>query len=157
MDADALASAKGGSDGAASPFRVGPGDPGLFDISVIESGPGDRAHRHGVVVFGKSHPHHVVAGLVASNSADVVEQGLLVDRPHQGLVTAADGSQFAIQAPQRVLRAPLLGNAAANVKHTRELSIRIGCNGAANRQGRKGEPAHRGAVDRKGNSGLKPG
>ena len=149
LGADGFPGANGGSDGPASPFRIRPGDPGLIDIAVIESGASDGAHRLGFVVFGKSHPRHVVAGLVANNSADVVEQGLFVHRPHQGLVTAADGSQFAIQAPQRVLRPLPLGNTAYNMKHT--VSFPFASLAMANPFGlaEKGERLHRSFADRR--------
>ena len=103
----ALSAPDGASAGAAPPFRVGPGKPGLFEIPILEPGPGDRAYAPGVIVFGISHPGHSVTGLVADDAADVVEQGLLVLGPHQELVTVADGQQLAIQPMQRLLR-PLL-------------------------------------------------
>ncbi len=67
--------------GAAPPFRVRPGEPGLFEIPILESGPGDRAYGPGFIVFGIPHPGHAIPGLIANNAAYIIEQGLFVNRP----------------------------------------------------------------------------
>ena len=117
LEADGAAGANGGSDRAASPIRLGPGDLEEIEIPVIESGRGDRAHALGLVVFGETHPRHAVSGFLANDAADVVEQSLLVDRAHQRLVAHADGSVFANQAGESLLRRPWREALSADVQH----------------------------------------
>ena len=85
-------------------FRVGPGDVGLGEIPVLDPGPRHGTHGLGLVIPGIAHPGHAVAGLVADDAADVVEERLFVHGSHQDLVAVADGPQFAVQTAQRVLR-----------------------------------------------------
>ena len=118
LNADAFSGAKGGPDDAAPFFRVGPGDPLAFrDDPLVDSGAGDRTHGLCGVVLGKRHPRYAVAGFLADDAADVVEQGLLVDRAHQRLVAHADGSVFANQAGESLLRRPWRGALSADVQH----------------------------------------
>src|SRR5208337_890166 len=102
LDVDTCSAPDGCSAWTASAFRVGPAYVGGCEIPIFDPSPGDRTHGLGFIVLGISDPSHAVAGLIANDAADVVEQCLLVHRPQEGLVAVADGSQFAIQAALRL-------------------------------------------------------
>ena len=54
-------------------------------------------------MFGIAYPRHAVAGLLADDPADFLEQALLIGGSQQDLVAVADRAQFTIQTMQRLL------------------------------------------------------
>ena len=83
---------------------VGPSNAEVCEITLLGPGPRDRPHAFGLVVFGIAHPRHAVAGLLADDPADFLEQALLVGGAQEGLVAVADRPQFAIRTTQCLLR-----------------------------------------------------
>lgn len=100
LDTATLPCTNGGASGAASTFRVGPGDVDGGEISLFHPGPGNWAYAFLFILFRISYPGHTVVGFITDNATDFVEQGLLVIGPHQELVAVTDGTQFAIEAVQ---------------------------------------------------------
>src|SRR5271165_6056781 len=103
LNAAGFPAADGRSGVAAPTVRVGPGYAGGCEISLLGPAPRDRPHAFGLVVFGIGHPRHAVGRLLADDSADFLEQALLIGGAQEGLVAVADGSQLAIQPTQRLL------------------------------------------------------
>src|SRR5271166_6346600 len=103
LNAASFPAPDGRSGGAASTLRVSPSKADSCEISFLGPCPRDRAHALGLVVLGIGHPRHAVARLLADDSADFLEQALLIGGAQEGLVAVADGSQFAIQPTQRLL------------------------------------------------------
>ena len=89
---------------ASAAIRIGQGYHRLREIAFLDPGPGHGANGPGIIVLGIPHPGHGVAGHLADDATDVVEQDLFVRCLHHDLVAGADSPQLPVQPTQIRLR-----------------------------------------------------